>query len=188
MVADHPVGASFSIVQTAVSPKSHVPTCWLKGCCEYWQDKWTAYLYEEEKMFTWCNCHPTKTKTRICTKTICSKVDACGIGVRGYDWWKKVIGLGRVYGRVTAAVVHQDHSVSIGDPHVVILTRRLPLNSKVGELQSQHLTTFYLDRLGLLQVVRVVAATLVIRGGNNTCDSYYKKTGLNIMLVSSKLT
>ena len=145
-------------------------------------------MFEEEKVFTWCNCHPTKTKTRICAKTICSKVDACDIGERGHDWWKKVIGLGGIYGRVAAAVVHQDHSVSIGDPHVVILTGGLPLNSKVGELQSQHLTAFYLDRLRLLQVVRVVAATWVIWGGNNTCDSYNEKIGLTIMLVSSTLT
>ena len=141
-----------------------------------------------EKIFTWCNCRPTKTKTRICAKTICSKVDACDIGERGHDWWKKVIGLGGIYGRVAAAVVHQDHSVSIGDPHVVILTGGLPLNSKVGELQSQHLTAFYLDRLRLLQVVRIVAAAWVIRGGNNTCDSYNKKTGLILLLVSSTPT
>ena len=126
-------------------------------------------------------------------KAICSKVDACDIGVRGYDWWKKVIGLGGIYGRVAAAVVHQDHSVSIGDPHVVILTGGLPLNSKVGELQSQHLTAFYLDRLRLLQVVRVVAAAWVIWGGNNTCDyavvgEHMEKTGLAIMLVYSTPT
>ena len=100
----------------------------------------------------------------------------------------EVVGLGGVDRGVAAAVVHQDRSVSVCDPDIVVLASWLPLNSKVGELQSQHLTSFYLDCLGLLQVVRVVAAAWVIWGGNNTCDSYYEKIGLILMLVSSTLT
>ena len=167
MVADHPVGAPLSIVQTAVSPKSHVPTCWLKGFCEYRHDKFDIRHHislKKKKIFTWCNCHPTKTKTRICTKAISSKVDACGIGVRGHDWWKKVIGLGGIYGRVAAAVVHQDRPVAIGDPHVVVLASWLPLHSKVGELEPQHFPAFNLDCLSFLQVVWVVAGWIVWRG------------------------
>ena len=100
----------------------------------------------------------------------------------------EVVGLGGVHRGVAAAVVHQDRSVSVCDPDIVVLACWLPLNSKVGELQSQHLTAFYLDRLRLLQVVRIVAAAWVIRGGNNTCDSYNEKIGLIFMLESSTLT
>ena len=119
--------------------------------------------YKIDSNLTWCHSRPAKTPTRIRPKVICSKVDTRDIGVGRYDRWKKEVGLRGIDRGVAAAVVHQDQTVAIGDPDVVVLASWLPFNSKEGELEPQHFPVFNLDCLSLLQVVWVVAGWIVWR-------------------------
>ena len=49
--------------------------------------------YKIDSYLTWCHGRPAKTPTRICTKVICSQVDARDVRVGSYDGWKKEVGL-----------------------------------------------------------------------------------------------
>ena len=119
--------------------------------------------YKIDSNLTWCYGRPAETPTRIRPKVICFQVDTRDVRVGSYDRWKKEVGLRGIDRGVAAAVVHQDQPVAVGDPDVVVLAIWLPLHSKVGELEPQHFPAFNLDRLSLLQVVRVVARWIVWR-------------------------
>ena len=85
---------------------------------------------------TWSHSQPTETPSRVRAKAVCSQEDARGVRLRVDYWRLEVVGLGGVHRGVAAAVVHQDRSVSVCDPDIVVLASWLPLNSKVGELES----------------------------------------------------
>lgn len=68
--------------------------------------------------------------------TIRAEEDVGGVALCVDYWRLEVVGLGGVDRRIAAAVVHQDCSVSVCDPDVVVLTSWLPLHSKVGKLES----------------------------------------------------
>ena len=76
-----------------------------------------------------------------------------------YDWRQEVIGIIPIRWisiRVAAAVVHQGCPVPICDLDKVD-TGGEPVNSKVGELQPQYLSTLYMYCLGFVDVGKVVA-------------------------------
>ena len=99
-----------------------------------------------EILQTWCHFNPTKTPSNPCMIDIRVEEYFHCIGTRCDSWWLEVQGRRWVPGGVAAAVVHQGCPIPIGDLDIVAWAGGdiTSINSKVGELQPQHLPCLYL--------------------------------------------
>ena len=78
--------------------------------------------------------------------------------LRCYDWRIEVLRSRRIIMGVTAASIHQDGPVPIGDLDIMTRARgdfATSLNSKVSELKPQHFPSFNLKYFSLVKIRRI---------------------------------